>query len=228
MSYADPAAPMSTRKLTAIIVVVALHAVVLFLMVTGGYKVIAKHVQKLTVLDITPPPPPPPLPPPPPPPPAPPQQQVSPPIVSPPTIVPVPSPPVQVQAVPVAPPAPPAPLALPPSPAPPPPAAPPAPPAVATPLKPRGDPGTWVTTDDYPPSALRDGVQGRTSFTLQVDGSGRVTSCTVTGSSGSSVLDETACRLLPRRARFSPAKDAAGNAIPAVFSSSVRWQVPKD
>ena len=108
--------------------------------------------------------------------------------------------------------------------------APPAPPAPsqAVKSKPRGAPGSWVTTDDYPPSALRENEAGRTGFKLEIDGTGRATNCTVTSSSGHADLDDTACKLLIRRARFAPAKDAAGNGVPDTYSSSVLWQIPKD
>jgi protein TonB len=55
-----------------------------------------------------------------------------------------------------------------------------------------------------------------------------VTNCTVTGSSGSALLDSTACSLLRRRARFTPAEDASGNKIPANYSGKFRWEIPKD
>ena len=56
---------------------------------------------------------------------------------------------------------------------------------------------------------------------------GRVASCAVTSSSGSSVLDDTVCRLLARRAKFNPGKDSSGAATGGVFSSRFRWQIQK-
>jgi protein TonB len=55
-----------------------------------------------------------------------------------------------------------------------------------------------------------------------------VTNCTVTSSSGFSDLDQTACRLLSRRARFTPAKDTGGNPMNGSYSSRFTWQIPKD
>jgi protein TonB len=95
-------------------------------------------------------------------------------------------------------------------------------------LKVRGNSGDWVTPDDYPPSALRNNEAGTTGFKLDVDASGRVSNCEVTSSSGFPDLDETACRLLPRRARFTPARDSVGNGVQSSYSSSVRWQIPHD
>jgi protein TonB len=75
---------------------------------------------------------------------------------------------------------------------------------------------------------LRAEQQGTTSFRLDVDATGKVTNCTITGSSGSSLLDNTACSLLKRRARFSPAEDSAGNKMSASWPSRFRWELPKD
>ncbi len=85
-----------------------------------------------------------------------------------------------------------------------------------------------MSTDDYPPSALRNNEAGTVSFKLDIGADGRVTNCSVTNSSGFADLDQTACRLLIRRARFTPAKDTAGNGIPATYSSRFTWQIPKD
>ncbi len=221
MAYTDPQ-PMSQTRLWSIIVVIAIHALVLYALVTGGYKTAIKTLKDLDVIDVKEPPPPPkPLPPPPPP-----DSKLPPPPVVPPPLVQTntPPPPSVIVSTPTPPPviyapAPPAPVAPP---------APPAPPAIAVPLSPRGSPQGWVTNDDYPPSAQRDGVEGTTSFALQVGSDGKVQSCSITKSSGSTVLDDTACRLLLRRAKFNPAKDAAGNAVPAVFPSRFRWQIQKE
>jgi len=114
---------------------------------------------------------------------------------------------------------PPAPPALP---------APPPPPPKPVSLTPRGSPQSWVTNDDYPPSALRAGQEGTTRYRLTIDASGRVTGCQVTASSGTSTLDSAVCSLLTRRARFNPGTDSAGNKTGGIFSGSFRWVVPKD
>lgn len=80
--------------------------------------------------------------------------------------------------------------------------------------------------EDYPASALRAGEQGTVRFRVSVDPSGRVSDCTVLTSSGSSALDSTTCRLLRSRARFTPATDKSGKAIPDSVESSVTWSLP--
>lgn len=92
---------------------------------------------------------------------------------------------------------------------------------------PRGRPADWVTNDDYPSKALRAEEQGLVAFRLDVDALGFVTGCTVLISSGSEVLDETTCRLLPRRARFNPALDAEGKPVPGNWQSGITWAIPR-
>lgn len=217
MAYTDPK-PMAPSRVWAIIIVVAIHVLGLWAMFNGGYAYTKKVLTDLEVIEVKEPPPPPEKLPPPPPP----DTKLPPPPVVPPPIVQTntPPPPQVIVSTPTPPPFnPPPPVAQPP--------APPAPPAVAVKLSPRGSPGSWVTNDDYPPSAQRDGVEGVTGFSLAVGPDGRASGCSITASSGSSLLDDTACRLLMRRARFNPAKDVSGTAIASSYSGRFRWQIQK-
>jgi periplasmic protein TonB len=166
--------------------------------------------------------PPPPVEPPPPPPPD--KNVPPPPVVSPPPIVNTNQapPPIVTQATP--------PPVFVPTPEPPRPVPPPPPPPVAQAVKmtPRGSPASWATNDDYPPASIRNEEQGTTGFSVVIGPDGRVTSCSITSSSGSSTLDDTTCKLVTRRARFTPGKDSGGNPVGGVFASRVRWQIPKD
>jgi protein TonB len=55
---------------------------------------------------------------------------------------------------------------------------------------------------------------------------GKVTSCTVTSSSGSDDLDSETCRLLPRRARFKPAVGSGGQPMADTYSGRITWKMP--
>lgn len=212
MAYADQ--QMSTRKMVSIGVVGLLHALLGYAFVTGlAYQVIKKAPTVLETFDVQEAKPPEEEPPPPPPEP----EEAPPPMAPPPVIVQTaaPPPPVTVQTT---------------IPTPPPPTiTPPAPPrpTQAAPATPKGRRLSWITQDDYPGSALRAEEEGTTSIRVEIDASGRVTSCAVTGSSGSATLDDATCRLYTRRARFNPAKDAAGNPIATTYSDRVKWQMPK-
>jgi TonB family protein len=95
-----------------------------------------------------------------------------------------------------------------------------------TPPEPRRRMSSWVTRDDYPPAAMRADQQGNVGFRLEIDATGFPTGCTVWQSSGVPVLDTATCSLMMRRARFTPARDAAGTAVPGVFVNGIAWILP--
>ena len=225
MAYVDQ--KMSGGKITALVIVALLHALLGYALVTGlAMSVVKKATEKLNTFDVEEPPPPPPPEEPPPPPP----EDVPltpPPVVSPPPIVRPPNPsPVIINTVPIAPPsAPVVPIAAPPAP----PALPaPAPPRVSQKAGLRGNPAQFFGADNYPPAAIRAGAQGRVVASLTVGTDGRVTACSVSTSSGSRDLDDATCRISRSRVRFTPAKDDNGSPISSTYPLSVRWQLPDD
>lgn len=215
MAYADQ--EMSTNKIISIVLVVIIHLLLGYALVTGlAYSAVKKVATQLDMIDIQEEEPPeePEEPPPPPP-----EKPIEPPpVVTPPPIVaPVVAPRPVIRTVPTAPP-PPAPVVAPP----PPPPAPQRPNPQA-----RGNPGNWANANDYPSRALREEREGTTRFRLTVGTNGRVTDCQITGSSGHADLDQAACKNLTRRARFRPALDANGEPMVGYYANAVRWQIPK-
>ncbi|MEM9501536.1 MAG: TonB family protein [Pseudomonadota bacterium] len=101
-------------------------------------------------------------------------------------------------------------------------------PAMPDPIRasPRNSPGGWITDRDYKSRWIREGLSGNARFQLEIGASGRVTDCTVTGSTGHRELDTATCRLIADRARFNPAKDSSGNPTSGSYTSSVNWQIP--
>lgn len=95
----------------------------------------------------------------------------------------------------------------------------------ATPI---GNPGAWVTTNDYPMQALRDKISGTVAFRLGIGSDGRVFSCTILSGSGSQELDTTTCQLVTARAQFEPARDVQGHAVAGTYSNRIRWIIPHD
>lgn len=94
-------------------------------------------------------------------------------------------------------------------------------------LTPSGNPGEWVTTEDYPSAALRNEVEGVVGFRLSVSNEGLPSACEITRSSGSPDLDNQTCTLLMQRARFHAGLDAKGKPVGGDYRSSVRWVIPK-
>jgi protein TonB len=220
---------MSRGRITAIVIVALLHALLGYAFVTGlAYNVIQKAAQDLKTFDVVEEPPPPEEEPPPPPPDQP--QVQPPPVVSPPPIVRVNTPPVQMQtqrtAPPpqvtyTAPPTPPAPVVAPPPPPPPP----PAPPRVVEPARAKGSLQGLFRDDDYPAAAVSREETGTTRVRLSIGTDGRVSSCSVTSSSGSSSLDRATCSVLRSRARFTPATDNQGRPIADTHDQSITWRL---
>ena len=104
-----------------------------------------------------------------------------------------------------------------------------APPQVKTP-EPNKPPQTtsWMTRNGYPTRALREHREGTVHFTAHISSTGQVTTCEITGSSGSPDLDEATCQQLKLRAHFTPATDENGEPIEGVYSQTFRWVIPQD
>jgi periplasmic protein TonB len=99
----------------------------------------------------------------------------------------------------------------------------PAAPSVATRAK--GSNQNRVTRNDYPPVSLRLNETGVTVVRVQIDATGAVVSAELAKSSGHSRLDEKALQIVRSRFRYSPAKDASGNAIASVIDQGVKWEL---
>jgi len=203
----------------AIVLVAILHALLAYAFVTGlAYKFVKNVSEDLKTFDVEEEPPPPEEEPPPPEP-----QTQPPPIVAPPPIVRTTTLPPQITTVQSAPP-PPITYTAPP----PPPPAPPAPPRRVEPARARANLQSYFSTDDYPSAAQRNNEEGTASFSLTVGTDGRVQSCSITSSSGSPSLDAATCRILRSRARFTPARDSAGQPTTDTVNNRIRWVLPED
>ena len=86
------------------------------------------------------------------------------------------------------------------------------------------NPGSVVLDSDYP--ARNHDKQGTSRFELIVGADGKPVSCTTTASSGHDVLDQSACNAFVKRAKFSPAKDEAGNPTTGRYKGSITWKAP--
>lgn len=83
--------------------------------------------------------------------------------------------------------------------------------------------GGGISDADYPRAALNAGASGTVGLRFVVGVNGRVSSCTVTRSSGNRDLDETTCKLIRKRFRYVPSRDAAGRPYPDTVTGEHRW-----
>jgi TonB family protein len=85
--------------------------------------------------------------------------------------------------------------------------------------------GGSITADDYPAAALRDDASGRCVLQFTVSETGAVRDIEISVSSGHKALDDAACKLIARRFRFEPARDAAGRPIAERRQQAVQWEL---
>ncbi len=97
---------------------------------------------------------------------------------------------------------------------------------IAVPAEPAVDPALWVRYTDYPDDALRKGQAGVVTLLWSIAATGEVTDCKVVAPSGVATLDRAGCRAILSRARYQPAKDAAGQAVPAYGMRRIMWLLP--
>ena len=222
MSYANQQEGLTGPKLVALLVALAIvFAVGAGMVIFLAVDAVKEMVERVTTVEVKEeePPPPPEEPPPPdePPPTSPPPPNAPPPLVNIPRESPIDATvretPKEVfrEASPViAPPGPPEPKA----------------PSKARGVRTKGERG-WAARiqEDYPTRAAREEIEGTVGVRVTVTPDGKATGCSVTGSSGSSILDDAACKAVERYARFEPALDDDGNPINASWSTRITYKL---
>lgn len=91
--------------------------------------------------------------------------------------------------------------------------------------KPVGVSLPWLRSEDYPTQLLNRGDQGMLRVRLMIDASGKPTSCHIQQSTRPQEFDNTVCRLLMKRARFEPALNAKGAAVPSFWSQTIYFLI---
>ncbi|MFW2830134.1 energy transducer TonB [Sphingomonas sp. ID0503] len=86
--------------------------------------------------------------------------------------------------------------------------------------------GSWITSEDYPASALQAEQRGVVLARFTVLPEGSIANCTIEQSSGVPVLDRATCTALVRSARYVPATDEAGCPVSSEKRQRVRWELP--
>jgi protein TonB len=89
----------------------------------------------------------------------------------------------------------------------------------------RGNLAGLFSASDYPIDALRKEEQGTSVARLDIDASGRVTRCSIISTSGSALLDKSTCRVLEKRAQFTPARDSFGRPIEDSYVQRITWRL---
>lgn len=83
----------------------------------------------------------------------------------------------------------------------------------------------WISSADYPRSALKRNVQGVTRIRIRVTAEGRAEDCQIFQSAGDAELDAAACAITTTRTRFRPATDSNGQPTWQYAMLPVRWVI---
>lgn len=86
--------------------------------------------------------------------------------------------------------------------------------------------GSISGATDYPPAARRAGIEGSVTVRYTVGTDGRASGCAVTRSSGHPELDGATCRIVERRFRYRPARDAEGKPVAETVRRTFDWLLP--
>ena len=86
----------------------------------------------------------------------------------------------------------------------------------ATPALAAGESDRWLNARDLGLGDLSTPALAAAVFRLSVGADGRATDCEILESAATIEIDRSACRILARRARYEPARDASGNPVRSV------------
>jgi hypothetical protein len=96
---------------------------------------------------------------------------------------------------------------------------------LSAPPTPIGSPPDWFASADYPATALREGRSASITYDVTVDAEGAPVGCQASGPPGNSDLELATCETVMAKARFNPAKDAAGRPVVGEVRGKISWAI---
>lgn len=81
----------------------------------------------------------------------------------------------------------------------------------------------WIKYSDFPKGAIRHEHNGLVEFRLDVDSTGKVAGCHILQRTNPDEFADLSCKLLTKRASFSPALDKDGKPVKSFYINKVVW-----
>jgi hypothetical protein len=94
-------------------------------------------------------------------------------------------------------------------------------------VTPIGNPGQWITSNDYPQTMLVAGQRAIVDFRVLVGQDGKPTVCLIQATTTPKEFDDAVCKSLMHRARFLPALDSDGAPTASFWSNRVVFVMPR-
>lgn len=96
---------------------------------------------------------------------------------------------------------------------------------IVTPSEPIGNIGKWFSYADYPSEMLDKEINSNVDFAMVIGRSGEVENCYLQSVTDDPAFGKLVCAKLRERAKFMPARDAAGQAVRSLYRNRVAWRV---
>lgn len=98
--------------------------------------------------------------------------------------------------------------------------------ALAAPAQPAQNPSRWLTNEDFPSRSALAGHNGVVQFRLDIDSTGKVTGCNILHRTNPDDFADLTCKLITKRAKFSPARDKSGQPVRSYYVNRARFIIP--
>ena len=82
-----------------------------------------------------------------------------------------------------------------------------------------------IRNDDYPINMIERDEQGGVAALLRIDETGAISDCKAYQIEGHRDWEKIICRIVKKRARFNPARDASGKAVSSYILTPMIWFV---
>ena len=79
--------------------------------------------------------------------------------------------------------------------------------------------------EHYPSRAREHGNSANFTMRLMIEADGRVSKCAMIARTVANGFDSSACKIMVRKARFEPARDAEGNPLPSYYMQRLRYWI---
>ncbi|MBO9580698.1 MAG: energy transducer TonB [Sphingobium sp.] len=98
--------------------------------------------------------------------------------------------------------------------------------ALTKPVAPQGPANAWVPNGTIPFTEFRKALGGKNTFRIMVDETGKPTACVVQRATVPETVNKATCDAIMKNAKFTPAADAAGQAMPSYWITEVYGLMP--